>query len=656
MKSILYAFIMLSLSVFIIFDAAADSGVKYEYQTDNRGLLLSRMVTPGFAAQPAEIPPILSPAPDQEVIFTVDDAAAIARDVAICGVQRDFLTGWYLNNKRTTKYPVEGTGAFTWEYWMDSNFYIPVACSDDGTVMVSTGDITALNVWLSGAGPAPSWQYTYPIGYQAKEVDVSDNGTYILSAAKHESLDDGKLFVFNADSSAPIWEVDYNAEAGIYGLEISEDNNWIIVSTYHNFYIYNLPNRVLFQTIGGYGQIKAGIDDDAEWLAIGDFHGIVTVYRRVGNSYAQQWTNYMGGWITALDIAQNASVVLAGNMLFNPYSGVARAMTITGDTLWTYNQYGDYVASVSLSNDGSVGVAGSWGQLDYTFGDVFTAFDIPTGDVIFRLLDDIDEPGTIFCTSISDDGAFAVCGGKMVHARTFGRGGQVYSIRLRTPAALTVTMTPQNPPVQIPAGGGSFNFTAEVNNQTTNPITFDAWIEAVLPNGNVYGPIILRQGLVIGAGGSISRLLNQVAPGSAPPGNYQYVGNAGVYPDSVAASDSFPLVKMPGADGGNRFSGWELYGWDDAAELAPVEYGSLTASPNPFNPETVIDFSLPYSARIELTVFNALGEKVAVLVEGYYPEGSHSAVFNASNLPSGIYFCRLQAKGISKVRKLMLLK
>ena len=670
--------LILSLMVIsaAVLTAGAEPRVEYESAADSQGLLMTRAITPGYPGLPSNEEPVEGNNLDQEVIFTVDDAGAIARNIAICGVQREFLTGWYLNSERTTYYPVEGTGAYNWEYPMSSDFYIPVAASDNGMVLASTPDINPLCVWLSGAGPTPSWQYSYPTGFKGKDCDVSDDGTYVISTAKHESLDDGKLFVFNANSNVPIWEVDFNAQAGIYGLEMSEDNNWIVVSTYHNFYIYDLQTRTLFQTIGGYGQIKAGIDDDAEWFAIGDFNGIVTVYRRVGTLYSAQWTNSMGGWITALDISQDASTVLAGNMFFNPYRGIARAFNINGDTLWTYDQYGDYVSSVSLSNDGSVGVAGSWGQLDYTFGDVFTAFEMSSGRVIFRLLDDIDEPGTIFCTSISDDGCFAVCGGKMVHARTMGRGGQVYSIRLQTPPTLVVTLTPQNPPVQVPAGGGSFGFTAQIENRSGNPINFDAWIMAVLPNGNVYGPIILRQGLPIGAGAVITRQLSQAVPGYAPSGSYQYVGNVGVYPDSLTASDSFPFTKLAGEGAPAHNLGWACYGWDDDKTMCAADSpqsaafsdktddcrrvrglcDTFSASPNPFNATTAISFELRDAGFVTLAVYDIAGREAAVLVDGYLPAGYHQAVFEAGDLASGVYFARLTAGDFVQTRKMLLLK
>lgn len=78
--------------------------------------------------------------------------------------------------------------------------------------------------------------------------------------------------------------------------------------------------------------------------------------------------------------------------------------------------------------------------------------------------------------------------------------------------------------------------------------------------------------------------------------------------------------------------------------------------PNPFNPETVISFSLPVSSHIKLTIFNALGEAVAHLLDKPMQSGHHSVTFNATNLPAGVYFCKMQSDDFSSVKKLLLLK
>ncbi|MFH1213688.1 MAG: T9SS type A sorting domain-containing protein, partial [Candidatus Neomarinimicrobiota bacterium] len=79
--------------------------------------------------------------------------------------------------------------------------------------------------------------------------------------------------------------------------------------------------------------------------------------------------------------------------------------------------------------------------------------------------------------------------------------------------------------------------------------------------------------------------------------------------------------------------------------------------PNPFNSETHIAFSLPSPGNARLTIYNALGQIVDHPVENAaYGAGRHEIVWRTDNLPSGIYFYRLEAAGHSTVRKMALIK
>jgi tetratricopeptide (TPR) repeat protein len=82
----------------------------------------------------------------------------------------------------------------------------------------------------------------------------------------------------------------------------------------------------------------------------------------------------------------------------------------------------------------------------------------------------------------------------------------------------------------------------------------------------------------------------------------------------------------------------------------------LESYPNPFNPSTVVRFSLPTAGMVKLRVFDTLGRVVAVLAEGMYEAGVHEATFDASRLPSGMYITRIEYDGKSIVRRVLLLK
>ena len=78
--------------------------------------------------------------------------------------------------------------------------------------------------------------------------------------------------------------------------------------------------------------------------------------------------------------------------------------------------------------------------------------------------------------------------------------------------------------------------------------------------------------------------------------------------------------------------------------------------PNPFNPTTKISWQSPVNSRQTLKVFDILGNEVATLVDEEMEAGYHSVDFSASELPSGVYFYRIQAGSFVETRKMMLLR
>lgn len=83
---------------------------------------------------------------------------------------------------------------------------------------------------------------------------------------------------------------------------------------------------------------------------------------------------------------------------------------------------------------------------------------------------------------------------------------------------------------------------------------------------------------------------------------------------------------------------------------------ALTAYPNPFNPTTTISFALPAASETSVTVINLLGQTVEQVDLGLLTAGSHEYVFDASALPSGIYFAKVSTPTQAKVKKLLLTK
>ncbi len=93
-----------------------------------------------------------------------------------------------------------------------------------------------------------------------------------------------------------------------------------------------------------------------------------------------------------------------------------------------------------------------------------------------------------------------------------------------------------------------------------------------------------------------------------------------------------------------------------ARNATPLDFALHPNHPNPFNPTTTIRYDVKQAGQVRLTIFNLLGQEVARLVDGRQVTGSHTISWDAADLPSGIYLCRMEAEGFQETRKVMLLK
>jgi hypothetical protein len=90
--------------------------------------------------------------------------------------------------------------------------------------------------------------------------------------------------------------------------------------------------------------------------------------------------------------------------------------------------------------------------------------------------------------------------------------------------------------------------------------------------------------------------------------------------------------------------------------LNPSEYSLIQNYPNPFNPSTKIQFSLKSEGLTTLKIYNVIGEEIKTLVNEYKDAGTYQVVFNASNLPSGVYIYKIQSGDFVSSKKMILIK
>ena len=142
------------------------------------------------------------------------------------------------------------------------------------------------------------------------------------------------------------------------------------------------------------------------------------------------------------------------------------------------------------------------------------------------------------------------------------------------------------------------------------------------------------------------------------PYNYmgiRYVTNNGILL-YVESNNSEPETGDIGIDGIFMFRSSPVTSVPVETVMLPDGFHLYQNFPNPFNPATTISFRLESAGKVSLTVHNILGEIVATLVDGDTGPGLHSVQWNASEYPSGMYFCTLRTHSSTETRRLMLVR
>ena len=97
-------------------------------------------------------------------------------------------------------------------------------------------------------------------------------------------------------------------------------------------------------------------------------------------------------------------------------------------------------------------------------------------------------------------------------------------------------------------------------------------------------------------------------------------------------------------------------GTDNCNDSNELAFASVFAYPNPFNPQTSISFNIVNDDNVKISVFNLKGRYIETIADESFQAGTHSFLWNASKLPSGIYFYQVETSYSKIVKKLTLLK
>ncbi len=115
-------------------------------------------------------------------------------------------------------------------------------------------------------------------------------------------------------------------------------------------------------------------------------------------------------------------------------------------------------------------------------------------------------------------------------------------------------------------------------------------------------------------------------------------------------------INQFGESGWSNINGFQTAPLDIEDNFAELKFELYQNYPNPFNPVTFIKYQIPASEKVQLVVYNNIGQEIDILVDEFQNAGIYNIKFDAENLPSGVYFYRLKYGNKIKTNKMILLK
>jgi len=403
------------------------------------------------------------------------------------------------------------------------------------------------------------------------------------------------------------------------------------------------------------------------------------------------WTKTFagGGSASGRSVQQttDGGYIITGYKTFSNPDVLLIKTDASGNTLWTKtfggSGYSDTGNSIQQTTDGGYIIAGSTDSFGAGDNDVWLIKTDASGDTLW----------TKTFGGSSTDGASSVQqttdGGYIIAGNTFSFGAGSYDVWLIKTDASGDTLWTKT-------FGGSDIDAAKSVQQTTDGgyiITgytgsFNAvWIDVWLIKTDVSGNTIWTK-VFVGNGSEQGSSVQQTTDGG-----YIIAGDTGLFGNSLLIkTDASGNTLWSKTFGGSEYNtassvqqttdGGYIITGEIATPLSDVFLIKTTPDitdleqnndiiisvfslqqnyPNPFNPSTKIKFTIPavetgHAPSVQLIVYDVLGKEIATLVNEEKPAGTYEVEWNATGLPSGVYFYKLRANEFAQVKKMILLK
>ena len=361
-----------------------------------------------------------------EIIWHIAETYAVGEQAYYSNLLDKSVVNWGLNDKRVAQYA--NTTTPIWEFPTSGGF--PQAYSNkNGSLNIVTdgNELYALNP----ENGATVWQKTFNenISYAAAYPDGT--GFY---CSVGEYPNPFTVYSFLTSSQTPVWSLP--ADNAVVGISVSEDHSQLVVclsQPAQKAMIVNPVNGDVVQELFYYNNSPSqapAFSANGDYLAVADFSGKGTLYKRITGKYEMQWQTSLQNvgststWGCGTAISADGSTVAFGTLGFIP-SGFMGSVYVfnsySNEPIWSNHNLGDMVCYISMTDDGSLIACATWGPLTFPAPAVYLfrkESSVPLGTIQTR--------GSQYYVNMAPDGSKGIAAGKGDHARLMGWGGDAY--------------------------------------------------------------------------------------------------------------------------------------------------------------------------------------------------------------------------------------
>ena len=364
-----------------------------------------------------------------ELLWQTSDPSAISGKLAVSQTTGQSFVGWYLNSERASLYQDNPTPV--WEYTVNNaDFDYPVIMTEDGSVL-ALADGSNLKVF-NPSSSIPIWEYT--AGGSIRGIALNSDGTVIFLGFYDSGQDRAIVESYNIGNPTSNWSTPF--DGGVGNLVICGDGSTLILTQYGGIsamWVLDADDGSIIFEAPEYNQNPPAMSYDATYILNGDYAGYVTLYKYNPDleSYEEEWNYHVDGggsseWIGGMAISADGSTIACGTLTFitGGYNGqIYLFNNYSPNPVWVYDNVGDYAIDIDMNDNGSLIAVACWGPIDNSAPDFFL-FRRQSNIPVF----DINTPGSLVSVDMASDGSFCTTGGKAVHMRIMGSGGNLYSV------------------------------------------------------------------------------------------------------------------------------------------------------------------------------------------------------------------------------------